>query len=610
MKPITPNRQYFIVSITAALLALLATLAISHRAHAGIEPGPGYGWLTISSHQQASDAISMAQRHSARFPAVTVFQTDNGYYNVTLGWTGIDEGKQALPELIGSYGLPGDSYFTAGGRFVRAVWTAGAETSSIRALVATTRLRLEQYRLAQSGGAVTQTGVVSGLNPSGDNFLSLRSGPGSRNPEITRLYTGDRLTIHGRDGNWLQVSTGNGASGWAYGKYVTILSAAPQPNRNADRNVGVETLPPRNGFVTGLNTSGDNFLSLRSGPGTNFRELARMTTGTGMTVTGRNGAWLQVSLSNGMQGWAHGKYVRIEEIPVITPNESASLDTGNEVPVIGPDEGDGDTSQQPPAGDQQQASLPDPDPEPVTRIEPATLPSDQKRVALILGNSAYENTTVLPNPKNDADAMTAKLKNLGFEVISGLDGSKSDMELAVREFVKILPDSDVALFFYAGHAMQVDGRNHLIPVDAKLEDRTALDFETIDLGVILGFMSGGDRISIALLDACRDNPLSRRFARSLGATRSAFIGRGLAAPETAGGEVLIGFATAPGEVALDGDGDNSPFTTALLKHIDAKGLDIELMLKRVRNDVYEMTAQSQEPWVNSALRREFHFNPD
>lgn len=610
MKPITPNRQYFIASMAAVLLALLATLATSHKANAGIEPGPGYGWLTISSHRQASDAISMAQRHSARFPATTVFQTDNGYYNVTLGWTGLDDGKQALPELIGSYGLPGDSYFTAGGRFTRAVWTAGAETSSIQALVATTRLRVEQYGLAQSGGAVTQTGVVSGLNPSGDNFLSLRSGPGSRNPEITRLYTGDRLTIHGRDGNWLQVSTGNGTSGWAYGKYVTTLSAAPQPDRNADRNAGVETLSPRNGFVTGLNTSGDNFLSLRSGPGTNFRELARMTTGTGMTVTGRNGPWLQVSLSNGMQGWAHGKYVRIEEIPVITPNESASLDTGNEVPVIGPDESDESSSEtgRPSATGEQQASLPDP--VPVTKIEPATLASDQKRVALILGNSAYENTTVLPNPKNDADAMTAKLKNLGFEVISGLDGNKSDMELAVREFVKILPDSDVALFFYAGHAMQVDGRNHLIPVDAKLEDRTALDFETIDLGVILGFMSGGDRISIALLDACRDNPLSRRFARSLGATRSAFIGRGLAAPETAGGEILIGFATAPGEVALDGDGDNSPFTTALLKHIDAKGLDIELMLKRVRNDVYEMTAQSQEPWVNSALRREFHFNPD
>ena len=122
-------------------------------------------------------------------------------------------------------------------------------------------------------------------------------------------------------------------------------------------------------------------------------------------------------------------------------------------------------------------------------------------------------------------------------------------------------------------------------------------------------MNAEGRISIALIDACRDNPLSRRFQRVLGPSRSAFIGRGLAAPATGAGEVLIGFATAPGEVALDGDGDNSPFTTALLKHIDAVDLDVELMLKRVRQDVYDLTKKEQEPWVNSALRREFKFNP-
>jgi uncharacterized caspase-like protein len=122
-------------------------------------------------------------------------------------------------------------------------------------------------------------------------------------------------------------------------------------------------------------------------------------------------------------------------------------------------------------------------------------------------------------------------------------------------------------------------------------------------------MNADNRISIALLDACRDNPLSRRFSRSLGSVRSASVGRGLAVPVAAGGEMLIGFATAPGEVAQDGTGRNSPFTTALLKHMATPGLEIELMLKRVKEEVYNLTDRAQEPWHNSGLRREFYFAP-
>jgi uncharacterized caspase-like protein len=301
-----------------------------------------------------------------------------------------------------------------------------------------------------------------------------------------------------------------------------------------------------------------------------------------------------------MEGWAFAKYLAYEDVPVIGPDQTTTRSRSDEVPTIGPEEqtADKQPAVAPPA------SIPHEPEGPQISI------ADQRRVALVMGNSNYSNTSHLPNPRNDAAAMAAKLRSLGFDVISGLDGTKVDMEAAIREFVKILPGSDVALFFYAGHAMQVNGKNFLIPVDAKLEDSTAIDFETIDLGVVLDFMNGGDRISIALLDACRDNPLSRRFARNFGATRSAFIGRGLAAPSTGSGQLLIGFATAPGEVALDGDGANSPFTTALLNHIDTRDLDIELMLKRVRQDVYKLTNQSQEPWVNSALRREFQFNPE
>ena len=154
--------------------------------------------------------------------------------------------------------------------------------------------------------------------------------------------------------------------------------------------------------------------------------------------------------------------------------------------------------------------------------------------------------------------MSATLRSLGFEVVEGEDLSKAGMDEKVQDFADKVNDADVALFFYAGHGMQVAGRNYLVPIDAKLERATSVDFETVDADRVLGYMSADKRVAIALLDACRDNPLARTFARSLGASRSAAVGRGLAVPSTPGGGLLIGFATAPGDVALDGEGKNSP----------------------------------------------------
>lgn len=399
------------------------------------------------------------------------------------------------------------------------------------------------------------------------------------------------------------------------------LMAATQIGRVARSANAPQTAPSQSpariGIVGGLKSSGDDYLSLRSGPGSGYQELARMRADTRLAITGSRGAWLQVSLANGMQGWAFGKYVQAADVPMVGPSQTANAPAAGQqqrdVPVIGPEPAPQPPQQAAPRPapqpQEQVAKLPEVQSPAVVTSQPVAPLADQKRVALVMGNSKYRNTTELANPKNDAAAMSERLESLGFTVITGLDGTKTDMELAVREFVKILPDSDVALFFYAGHAMQVNGKNYIIPVDAKLEDSTALDFETIDLGVVLNFMSGENRISIALLDACRDNPMSRTFARNFKASRSAFIGRGLAAPATEGGEMLIGFATAPGEVALDGEGANSPFTTALLKHISEKNLDVELMLKKVKRDVYEATGRAQEPWHNSALRQEFYFNP-
>ena len=228
------------------------------------------------------------------------------------------------------------------------------------------------------------------------------------------------------------------------------------------------------------------------------------------------------------------------------------------------------------------------------------------KVALVIGNGAYQHANVLPNPTNDAADMTAVLQNLGFTVIGGNDLDYAAMGAKIGEFEDAARDADVTLLFYAGHGMQVNGRNFLVPVNAKLERESSLQFEAIDAETVLRSMSGPGKTAIALLDACRDNPLSRRFARSLGSTRSNAVQQGLAVPSIAGGGMLIGFATAPGDVAADGDGRNSPFTTALIKHLQEPGVEIQQVMTRVKRDVFDLTKQSQEPWHNSSLRSEIY----
>jgi uncharacterized caspase-like protein len=231
------------------------------------------------------------------------------------------------------------------------------------------------------------------------------------------------------------------------------------------------------------------------------------------------------------------------------------------------------------------------------------------KVALVIGNGAYINATPLPNPTNDATDITAKLQELGFTVIGGNDLDYAAMGAKIGEFEDVARDADVTLLFYAGHGMQVNGRNFLVPINAKLERESSLQFESIDAETILRSMSGPGKTAIALLDACRDNPLSRRFARSLGVSRSSAVQQGLAVPAISGGGMLIGFATAPGDVAADGDGRNSPFTAALLKNMSTPGLEIQQLMTRVKGEVFASTKETQEPWHNSSLRSEVYLLP-
>ena len=184
-----------------------------------------------------------------------------------------------------------------------------------------------------------------------------------------------------------------------------------------------------------------------------------------------------------------------------------------------------------------------------------------KRVALVIGNSAYEHVGVLANPRNDAEAVSIALERLDFNVIMGVDLTRQAFEETVREFSGNMKGAEIALLYYAGHGLQVNGKNFLAPIDTKLIDETALDFETIQLNTIIKLMEREPRTNLVFLDACRNNPMAQSLARSMG-TRSALVGRGLASVESGIG-TLIAFATQPGNVALDEEGENSPLRKPL-----------------------------------------------
>ena len=231
-----------------------------------------------------------------------------------------------------------------------------------------------------------------------------------------------------------------------------------------------------------------------------------------------------------------------------------------------------------------------------------------KRVALVIGNSAYVQAGALPNPINDASDMAEALKQVGFEVILGLDLTKSAFDGKVRDFAGALEKADVAVFFYAGHGLQVGGRNYLVPVDARLQGERDLDFDAVSLDFVLRQveLDRDGKTSIVFLDACRDNPLARNLARSMG-TRSTSVGQGLAQVHTGVG-TFIAYSTQPGNVAVDGAGRNSPFTGALTKALTLPDRNLTSVMIEVRKEVLTATAGKQVPWDHSALTGDFYFH--
>jgi uncharacterized caspase-like protein len=230
-----------------------------------------------------------------------------------------------------------------------------------------------------------------------------------------------------------------------------------------------------------------------------------------------------------------------------------------------------------------------------------------KRVALVIGNAAYSQAPALTNPVNDAADMAKALTEAGFDVILGLDLDRRAFDDKLRAFARSVDGADTAVLFYAGHGLQVAGHNYLVPVDAGLGTERDLDFEAVSLDFVMRQMEVGreGKTSIVFLDACRNNPLARNLARSMG-TRSASVGQGLAEVQTGVG-TFIAYSTQPGNVALDGAGRNSPFTQALASHVSEPGKNLTAIMIETRNDVLKSTEGRQVPWDHSAMTSDFFF---
>ncbi|AXI41342.1 caspase family protein [Sulfitobacter sp. SK011] len=222
--------------------------------------------------------------------------------------------------------------------------------------------------------------------------------------------------------------------------------------------------------------------------------------------------------------------------------------------------------------------------------------AQEKRVALVIGNSTYEHVSNLPNPKNDANDIGVALGRIGFSVTTHLDLDYRSMRLAIRDFAEEASDADMAFVYFAGHGIEIDGANYLIPVNAELGSDRDVEFEAIRLDTVLSSVTGVQGVKVILVDACRNNPFLSDMVQT-SAKRS--VGRGLGRIDPGG--VLVGYAARSGTLAMDGEGRNSPYAKALLQHIEEPGLELGKLFRRVRDTVFELTEGYQEPFTYGSL---------
>ena len=223
-----------------------------------------------------------------------------------------------------------------------------------------------------------------------------------------------------------------------------------------------------------------------------------------------------------------------------------------------------------------------------------------RRVAFVVGNSNYQSVPQLPNPRNDASAMADALKKSGFEVVTAIDVDRIGFDAALEKFLRSLNGADVSALYYSGHGIQVGGDNRIIPTDAQLKSPADLEVETVSVKTIMTYMKSGSKTQLVFLDSCRTNPFPGS-SFLVGPDKQMLVtGTGLAPQESTLGS-LTAFSTQPGAVAIDGAGDNSPFTQSMLGHSFKLGVDIKTALAQVTEDVLQVTAQKQKPWTSDSL---------
>jgi len=226
----------------------------------------------------------------------------------------------------------------------------------------------------------------------------------------------------------------------------------------------------------------------------------------------------------------------------------------------------------------------------------------EKRLALVIGNSDYQYGWTLANPVNDARSMVEILKKIGFTVYEYENLDQNHMKNAISDFGAKLKGIDIGLFYYAGHGIQAKEFNYLIPVDAEINSEEEVDFFCVRADMVLAFMEkSATKVNVIILDACRNNPFERSWTRSA-------TGRGLVFMNAPNG-TLIAYATSPGNTASDGSGRNSPYTSALLESIQIPNITISQMFQNVNNIVSTQTNKRQTPWYSSSLSGDFYFNP-
>lgn len=230
--------------------------------------------------------------------------------------------------------------------------------------------------------------------------------------------------------------------------------------------------------------------------------------------------------------------------------------------------------------------------------------ADEQRVALVIGNGGYKAINRLINPTNDAEDMARALRKVGFDVILRTDLTKDGFDKSLAEFARKATGASAALFYYAGHGVQYQQQNYILPVDIEVRDQVDLQFRAVEMPHVMEAFDRVPGVKIVMLDTCRDNPLARRFA---GATRS-LDGRGLARIDASEGFV-IAYATSPNQTALDGNDRNSPFTEAFVRRLAEPDLEIATLFRRVTQDVYEETNGRQRPEVSISLIGDFYLNP-